>query len=93
MKPLLECLNKETADSITINGDFNEDQLSIRNKPILNLFTSYGFEQIVKVPTTEKGTMLDLMFIRCCDSSKLLSTGTIQTYYSDHDAIYCIMSI
>ncbi|KAG1927220.1 ATP-dependent DNA helicase PIF1 [Pimephales promelas] len=77
LRPLIVC------------GDFNEDQLSHCNKPILNLFEDKGYTQLISTGTTEKNTLLDPVFIRGTDSN--VRAGVLQTYYSYHDPVYCVL--
>uniref|UniRef100_A0A3B1IIS5 ATP-dependent DNA helicase n=1 Tax=Astyanax mexicanus TaxID=7994 RepID=A0A3B1IIS5_ASTMX len=70
-------------------GDFNEDQLSKINKPVLNLFQSKGFTQIINHATTEKNTLLDPVFISNPNMS--VASGILNTYYSYHNPVYCVV--
>ena len=72
-----------------IAGDFNEDLLHNPNSSILRLMSSYGFTQLVMSPTTSQGTLIDHVYYRnqCTNSSIVVQVQ--DTYYSDHDAVYC----
>ncbi|ROL52065.1 ATP-dependent DNA helicase PIF1 [Anabarilius grahami] len=76
-KPLIVC------------GDFNEDELSRCNKPILNLFEDKGYTQLISTGTTENNTLLDPVFISGTHSN--VRAGVLQTYYSYHDPVYCVL--
>ncbi|XP_077065633.1 uncharacterized protein LOC143718457 [Siphateles boraxobius] len=77
LRPLIVC------------GDFNEDQLSQCNKPILNLFEDKGYTQLISTGTTENNTLLDPVFISGAHSN--VRAGVLQTYYSYHDPVYCVL--
>ena len=93
LKRLLDHLSEMSCDVIIISGDLNEDQFSNRNKPLYNLFTEYGYQQLITSSTTEKGTLLDTIFVRDSDVHKVKATGIIQTYYSYHDAVFCLLEV
>ena len=73
-------------------GDFNEDVLSTTSSSrLLRLMSSKGFSQLVKVPTTDSGSLLDHIYYNG------IATGTVvdvvDIYYSDHDAIYVSLPV
>ena len=71
-----------------ILGDFNEDILHCQNSAILSLMSSFSFTQIVCCPTTPQATLIDHVYLRNTAGSKIFAI--IQdTYYSDHDTVYC----
>ena len=73
-----------------ILGDFNEDILHFQNSAILSLMFAYGFTQIVQCPTTPQGTLIDHVYVRSTASYTMSATAHVQdTYYSDHDTVYC----
>ena len=77
---------------IVVCGDFNEDQLNPRTrKPILELFNSKGYTQLVTTATTEKDTALDLIFIS--RPERCLNWGVCRTYYSYHNPVYSVLSM
>nr|XP_021333346.1 uncharacterized protein LOC101884770 [Danio rerio] len=82
----LEILNIKP---VIVCGDFNEDQLSRCNKPILNLFHDKGYTQLISTGTTENNTLLDPVFISSAHSN--VRAGVLQTYYSYHDPVYCVL--
>lgn len=74
-----------------ILGDFDENILSLHNSSIVNLMSTYGYSHLVTNPTTYQGTLIDHVYynrriddvmIKICD-----------TYYSDHDTIYCSLPV
>ena len=77
--------------NIIICGDFNEDLLSANNKPIFNYLTSLGYKQLIKEATTEKDSLLDPMYVLERNLSNVTAVGVIPTYYSYHDAVFCIV--
>jgi hypothetical protein len=47
-----------------ILGDFNEDILHPQNSALLSLISSFGFKQLVKLPTTPQGTLIDHVYYK-----------------------------
>ena len=70
-----------------ILGDFNEDLLVKPNSPLLTLMARYGFTQIVTKPTTNNGSLIDHIYTN--KPSHFFELFVNDTYYSDHDVIYC----
>ncbi len=89
LNALLTSLEIMDFKPIIVCGDFNEDQLSHCNKPILNLFEDKGYKQLISTGTTEKNTLLDPVFISGAHSN--IRAGVLQTYYSYHDLVYCVL--
>ncbi|CAI5669492.1 unnamed protein product [Oreochromis niloticus] len=87
---LLDSLEIMDCHPIIVCGDFNENVLSSANKPILELFESRGYAQVITAPTTEKNTLLDLIFIS--QPERCLHSGVTKTYHSYHDPVYCVLS-
>ncbi|XP_076838347.1 uncharacterized protein LOC143483367 [Brachyhypopomus gauderio] len=75
---------------VIICGDFNEDLLSASKKPIFELFQSRGYTQLITAATTEKNTLLDHVYIS--NRQHCASSGVLQTYYSYHNPVYCILA-
>ena len=74
-----------------ILGDFNEDLLQHQNSAIVRLITNFSFRQLVQSPTTAQGTLIDHVYYRnpffTPSSSAIIQVQ--DTYYSDHDTVYC----
>ena len=70
-----------------ILGDFNHDVLNEPNSSIISLLSNYGFTQLVKAPTTAKGTLIDHVYYNKPTSDIIVEVN--DTYYSDHDTVYC----
>ena len=87
---LLDSLEIMDCHPIIVCGDFNENLLSNVSKPIFELFQSRGYAQVITAATTDKNTLLDLMFIS--QPQHCLHSGVMKTYYSYHNPVYCIMS-
>ncbi|XP_068449333.1 uncharacterized protein [Clinocottus analis] len=87
---LLDSLEIMDCQPIIVCGDFNENLFSNIGKPILNLFQSRGYAQVITAATTEKNTLLDLIFIS--QPQRCLHSGVMKTYYSYHNPVYCVMS-
>ena len=70
-----------------IVGDFNEDLLQKLDSRLLNFMTSNGYVQLVQSPTTANGTLIDHVY---CSNVSCNAIAEVQdTYYSDHDTVYC----
>ena len=78
-----------------IVGDFNENALHRQNSALLSLMTTFSFKQLVKSPTTAQGTIIDHVYYRnpyCRNLSSNTIVTVKDTYYSDHDTVYCSIS-
>ena len=71
-----------------ILGDFNADILHCQNSAILSLMSSFGFTQIVCCPTTPQATLIDHVYMRNTAGRRIFAIVQ-DTYYSDHDTVYC----
>ncbi|XP_057696959.1 uncharacterized protein LOC130918842 [Corythoichthys intestinalis] len=74
---------------ILVCGDFNEDVFSDAHKPIFELFLSKGYKQLITPITTEKYTLLDLIFVSKPQCA--LHSGVLRTYYSYHNPVFCVL--
>lgn len=74
-----------------ILGDFNEDILHHPSNKILRLMSNFSFQLLVKSPTTTQGTLIDHVYYRNLSSNPSDSAivHVQDTYYSDHDTLYC----
>ena len=73
-----------------ILGDFNENVLHCQNSAILSLMSSFSFTQIVSYPTTPQATLIDHVYLRNTTARSIFAVVQVQdTYYSDHDTVYC----
>ena len=70
-----------------ILGDFNDDILSHPNSSIVSLMSNHGFSQLVTSPTTAEGTLIDHVYYNR-PTNDIIVEGH-DTYYSDHDTVYC----
>ena len=75
------------ATPCVILGDFNEDILHYQNSAILSLMSSFSFTQIVCCPTTPQATLIDHVYWRNTTGCRIVAI--VDTYYSDHDTVYC----
>ena len=67
--------------------DFNEDIVSRPNSNIVSLMSNNGFTQLVRNPTTAKGTLIDHVYYNRPTSDVVVEVR--DTYYSDHNTVYC----
>jgi len=65
-----------------IMGDFNEDILV--SSSIQKILEQHGYSQHVQVGTTEKGTLIDHVYVKDTDD---VIVEVTQTYYSFHEAV------
>jgi endonuclease/exonuclease/phosphatase family metal-dependent hydrolase len=72
-----------------IVGDFNHDLLSTPTSSRLLQLLSRGFSQLIKVPTTDSGSLLDHIYYNT--ASQDAHIDVVDTYYSDHDAAYIFL--
>ena len=83
-------LNHNSDIPIIILGDFNEDIFDKPDSPLLILMQNNGFSQLVSYPTTDRGTVIDHIYInippRTCTN---ILFDAVDTYYSDHDTVFC----
>ena len=76
-----------TDKPVLILGDFNDDILSQHTSIIVSLMSDHGFSQLVTKPTTAKGTLIDHVYYNRPTNDIVVEVR--DTYYSDHDTIYC----
>ena len=72
-----------------ILGDFNEDLIHQPHSRLLDLMSDYDFTQLVESPTTAQGTLIDHVYYRTPSQSRNIMVQVQDTYYSDHDTVYC----
>lgn len=71
---------------IIIMGDFNIN--IYQNASFVNsLKTKYGLKQHIENYTTDNCTLIDHMYTNI-SSERIISVGTLESYYSDHKPIY-----
>ena len=68
-------------------GDVNENPSKLRKNPFLNKMTSMGFEQKIKEPTCQTGSLIDHIYVNDAMKTKEIFTEINAVYYSDHDII------
>jgi len=67
-------------------GDFNDDVSTASSSHLLRMMSSKGFSQLVKVPTTDSGSLLDHIYYTGTTTNVFIDV--VDTYYSDHVAAY-----
>ncbi|KAK1905862.1 Phosphoglucosamine mutase [Dissostichus eleginoides] len=87
---LLDSMEIMDCHPIIVCGDFNENLLSNAGKQILEMFQSRGYAQLITAATTEKNTLLELIFIS--QPQRCLHSGVMNTYYSYHNPVFCVVS-
>ena len=65
-------------------GDVNISPAS--SSPLIQLMSSRGFTQLVQVPTTDSGSLIDYIYYNGTTDNTFVDV--VDTYYSDHDATY-----
>ncbi|XP_026114512.1 uncharacterized protein LOC113092934 isoform X2 [Carassius auratus] len=81
MLHVIDELEKQSGKKV-IMGDFNEDILT--SSTIGTLMELHGYSQHVQHPTTEKGTLIDHVYVKDAEN---VSVEIVQTYYSFHQAV------
>ena len=66
-------------------GDINYNVLDLPES-IVSLMSTHGYAQLVNNPTTAKGTLIDHVYSNLHDN---IIVEVYDTYYSDHDTVYC----
>uniref|UniRef100_A0A672F4L9 ATP-dependent DNA helicase n=2 Tax=Salarias fasciatus TaxID=181472 RepID=A0A672F4L9_SALFA len=84
LQRLLRWLNP-ISDTIVVMGDFNENILT--GSSISKLMGSKGFDQLVTQASTEKGTLIDHVYVRSRQFA--VECAVMPTYFSDHEGILC----
>ncbi|XP_029948792.1 uncharacterized protein LOC115389532 isoform X1 [Salarias fasciatus] len=90
LSSFLDSLEILDCQPIIVCGDFNENLSSTAKKPILELFQTRGYAQLITASTTEKNTLLDLIFISQPDHC--VQSGVLRTYHSYHNPVYCVLN-
>ncbi|CAL9706649.1 unnamed protein product [Knipowitschia caucasica] len=88
---LLECLEMLDTRTIIVCGDLNENLLYYGKKPIMEVFQSKGYGQLISSATTDRQTLLDVIYVS--NPQSCLHSGVLQAYYSYHCPVFCVMSI
>ena len=70
-----------------ILGDFNEDLCDNTHSHILDIMSNNGYTQLVQSPTTDRGTLIDHVYYNRPSDDAVVQVH--DTYYSDHDTVYC----
>ena len=69
-------------------GDFNIDLLAKPNHPILGCT---GLHQLIREATTDSNSLLDHMYVS--NSHLKISTGVLESHFSDHKPIFAVLSV
>lgn len=67
-------------------GDFNNDAL--KSKSLCSFMSDKGFIQLVKKPTTEKGTLIDHVYVKNFKECSI-NTNVVPVYFSTHEGVFC----
>ena len=91
LESLLDSLDRMNHQSVIVCGDFNEDLLCKGKKAIQELFQSKGYTQLITAATTENRTLLDHIYVS--QPHTCVQSGVLQTYYSYHSPVYCVLTL
>ena len=74
-----------------ILSDFNEDIFHHQQSATMSVMSRFNFRQLVTTPTTAQGTLIDRVYYGdpFDQSTQACVVYVKDTYYSDHDTIYC----
>ena len=87
---LLDTLASLDCQPVVVCGDFNEDLLKTGRKNVKEQFEAKGYSQLISTATTQEQTLIDHIYIS--QPGYCLQSGVLHTYYSYHDAIYCVLT-
>ena len=73
------------AKTIAVMGDFNDD--IFKSSSISKLLSDKGYVQLVTEATTERGTLIDHVYVKSTDY--VVDAIIRPTYFSDHEGIVC----
>ena len=93
LKDITDIVNWEKRTLIC--GDFNICYNEDRSNKLIATLENHGFKQLVKEATFIKGSLLDHVYIRECDTSYDVDCRLYSPYYTamDHDALLTTVSI
>ena len=74
-----------------IMGDINEDIL-VKESKFEKYMDLKGFCQLIKQPTSDKGSLIDHIYVNNLMNSKKIEVEQVPVYYSDHDVITLYIS-
>ncbi|XP_029934951.1 uncharacterized protein LOC115378676 [Myripristis murdjan] len=77
------------SNTIVIMGDFNENIL--KTSSISKFMGEKGFSQHVTQETTEKGTLIDHVYVKTTQYN--VECAVMPTYFSDHEGVLCSFTV
>ena len=83
---LVTCMSLYNLPTIIL-GDFNEDLYGNTHSHIFDIMTSSSYVQLVGSPTTDRGTLIDHVYFNRPSDDVVVQVH--DTYYTDHNAVYC----
>ncbi|XP_070191701.1 uncharacterized protein [Littorina saxatilis] len=76
---------------VVMGGDFNSDASDRLSKPLKQLCQEFSLRQLITEPTTDYGSVLDLIFTNLPESAIL--GGVLESWYSDHKPCWVSISL
>ncbi len=74
-----------TSSTTCIMGDFNDDIM--KSSSVSKFMIDKGYVQLVTQPTTEKGTLIDHVYVKT--QKYEVHVTVLPTYFSDHEGVLC----
>ena len=88
---LEDLLHEQTTELKVFIGDFNVNWLNLSDRaPLYNLFVRDNqYRQLMSCYTTDNKTCIDHIYTNLPQTIK---TGVLETYFSDHKAVYALLT-
>ena len=90
-RALNDVLTMSLTEYNVLIGDFNVNWLNTKQKePLYNIFIRTHYRQLVSCYTTDNKTCIDLIYTNLPEAQ--VETNILETYFSDHKAVYALIN-